>query len=76
MSYCVICGRQHDPGVGCFDGAGQALRDIGLPRSRAQSPFGPKQSSAARKWTLWRGLLLAAVLAFLIYRLANALGAP
>jgi hypothetical protein len=76
MSYCVICGRQHDPGVGCLDGAGQALRDIGLPQGRPELPPGRKPSSAARKWTLfWVGLLLAVIVAFLIYRLASAFGA-
>jgi hypothetical protein len=75
MSYCVVCGRQHDPGVGCFDGAGQALRDIGLPRGRAKSPPGRKHSSAARWWTLGLGLLLAVVFAFVIYGLTSAFGA-
>jgi hypothetical protein len=48
------------------------MRDIGLPRGRAKSPPRLKHSSVELKRTLWLGLLLAVIFAFLIYRLASA----
>ncbi|HEY7287705.1 MAG TPA: hypothetical protein VH497_19775 [Vicinamibacterales bacterium] len=34
MAFCPICGRNHDPDIGCSDATGQAIRDMGLPRAR------------------------------------------
>jgi hypothetical protein len=33
MAFCPICGRSHDPDMGCSDATGQAIRDMGLPRA-------------------------------------------
>ncbi len=33
MAFCPICGRSHDPDIGCSDATGQAIRDMGLPRA-------------------------------------------
>jgi hypothetical protein len=76
MSYCVICGGQHDPDVGCFDGAGQAIRNIGLPRRPIQPRVKGYDSVAARKWRLWHGFLVAVVFASLLHRLVTAFAAP
>jgi hypothetical protein len=37
MSYCAICGNQHDPDVSCFDVSEQALRDMGA-NGRSATP--------------------------------------
>src|SRR5215470_6235351 len=33
MPFCPICGRDHDPDIGCSDATGQVIREMGLPRS-------------------------------------------
>lgn len=65
MSYCAICGRQHDPDVGCLDGTGQALRDIGL-RQRAEgvARAGGRAGRAVAWFALASVVVLLAVFAW------------
>jgi hypothetical protein len=64
MPYCAICGRHHEPGVGCFDGTRQTLNDaqIGMSgRTRARKSGSTKQADRwIMKALLWVVLALAA----------------
>ncbi len=64
MAYCIICGRQHDPSVGCLDGAGQVLKDLGIPRSRNR--FHTGRRNAARGGRAMVPLVIAVVAALLL----------
>jgi uncharacterized protein len=37
MSFCPICGANHDPKMPCFDRAGEILRDLGIPKKKQTS---------------------------------------
>ena len=53
MSYCAICGRQHDPQIPCFDGVTQILEDIDAgPRKVSSKEEYKNIAKAADKYLL------------------------
>ena len=76
MAFCGICGRKHDPDVGCDDVSGQAIRDMerdmGLPRTapRQSMKAGHERrgGSGAVGWTLVIGTILFLILRLLFAR--------
>ena len=70
MAYCVICGRWHDPDVGCFDGTGQSLRDMGIPRPRSRRAKG--SSTGEKKWPVALYLLIGTALVLTLWWIMRA----
>ncbi len=68
MSYCAICGSNHDPDVPCFQASSQTLRSAGIG-SRPHSPGQGfrKTAGLADRWVI-KGLvtLLAIITALII----------
>ncbi len=69
MSYCVICGRQHDPDLPCHDGGAQALRgSVIAARHHTSALEFRKLARATDRWFLRFLLVLAAlILAVMIF---------
>jgi hypothetical protein len=69
MPFCPICGRHHDPDIGCSDATGQAIREMGLRRVQP----GGSTSNAGRHYRLavW---VLAMVGLFLALGLSGVTG--
>lgn len=63
MSYCAICGREHDRDLPCFDSTSQSLRAAGMDDHRQTSVSDFKR--IARLADRWFIRLLLALLAFL-----------
>lgn len=65
MSFCPVCGANHDPKTPCIDRAGEILRDLGL-----QKPKIPEREfkNLVRKtnWSLIRVLLILIALVVMI----------
>jgi hypothetical protein len=69
MAFCAICGRNHDPGVGCLDGTQDLLKSAGTNPPPELSKEGFKRvSKQADRWFLkvlvWA--FVAIVILFLI----------
>lgn len=62
MAYCIICGRQHDPSVGCMDGAGQVLKDLGILRSQHGFHTGRRKTNRGNRAILPLVIAIAAAL--------------
>ena len=74
MAYCAICGRQHDPGVGCVDGTAQLLNVADAnARERSSKVEFKRIAKQADKWLvkvlLWAVGLV--ILMFVIYSFVN-----
>jgi hypothetical protein len=63
MSYCAICGREHDPDLLCFDGTSQALRRAGADDPRHNSASALRK--IVRQADRWLIRLLIALLALI-----------
>jgi hypothetical protein len=55
MPFCPICGRDHDPDIGCSDATGQAIRDLGLPRAgrRPEDTVSPNAGRQYKRAAVW-----------------------
>jgi hypothetical protein len=67
MAFCAICGKNHDPGVGCLDGTGEILKEAGASSPSKLSPKEFQQTAQkADRWFL-KVLLFAFVVIVLLY---------
>jgi hypothetical protein len=62
MSYCAICGREHDPDLPCFDSAGQALRSTSVDERQTPDSDFKRTAKLADRWFI--KLLLALLILF------------
>ncbi len=71
MTYCAICGSNHDPDVPCFDASSQALRSAGI-NSRHEHPSKEFSRTAglADRWVIKGLVTLLAIIAALIILIA------
>jgi hypothetical protein len=68
MAFCPICGRSHDPDIGCSDATGQAMRDIGLRRMRRHPDrisTGSRDYKRAATWIVAIGAIFVLILLLL-----------
>jgi hypothetical protein len=64
MSYCAICGREHDPDLPCFDSAGQVLRSAGIDDRQAPDSDFKRVARLSDRWFI--KLLLALLVFFIV----------
>ncbi len=71
MSYCAICGCNHDPDLPCFDASSQSLRSAGV-NSRRYSPIQEFRKTARRsdRWVLKCLVTVLAIITALIILIA------
>lgn len=63
MSFCAICKRNPDPNIGCFDGTGQVLRNMGIERKDKNiSKDKLKKNSYKAIWFILLFLLIALII--------------
>jgi hypothetical protein len=72
MPFCAICGRHHEPGIGCFEGTGELMKESGIRIPPATPKEGTKKIiKEADRWfrrmLLW--VLIVIVLVFLFVEL-------
>ncbi len=70
MSFCAVCGTQHDPGAFCIGRAGEGLPDGASRKSRKVSKAEFKRVAQAADRFMVRFLLIALVLLVLVMILA------
>ncbi len=71
MAYCAICGRQHEPGVGCLDGTGEILGEAGMGSPPETSKEELAQiTKGADRWFL-KMLLWALIVIFLLFVISS-----
>jgi len=71
MAFCAICGRYHDPGVGCLDGTKDLLQGTGtVPPPEASKEEFKRISIQADRWFI-RVLIWALVLIVLVFVVAS-----
>jgi hypothetical protein len=66
MSFCAVCGTQHDPGAPCIGRAGEGLPDGASVKSRRVSKAEFKRVAQAADRFMVRFLLIAVVLLALV----------
>ncbi len=71
MAFCAICGRYHDPGVGCLDGTKDILQGAGAIPPGQPAKEGFKQVAAQADRWLVRVLIWALVVIVLLFVIAS-----
>lgn len=67
MAFCAICQRYHDPDIGCFDGSGQILRNMGIEREDKYLPKNRLQKKSSKtKWLVLVFLLSVFIIGIII----------